>query len=288
MAFHFDIVMEKKFKDKLPKWYIDENTEYDLILSDDLDSLASCMALQQFRNWNIKYFYRFDSMGKTRGATNEAVGVDIALCNGKTIDNHVTKLHKEDISNPESINLNCMEDINRANYFDKYCGSTLLTVWSLFDLQIPKSDEGKMILLCIDSSYLGFYSDYKQFRDANRFYLCDVLGLEELYEFQKKCTRHDFKNINNQYKLDYKIKATLGHLSTDIKLEEVSRLIGLELKLPEDNFILYKQFLNNAVPLDKDKRYKTKLPDITEDPFSAAVTGRDFLKYSTEYRKDTE
>ena len=277
--------MERKYKDKLPKWYMDTNKKYDLILSDDLDSLASCMVLEQINNnWNIEYFYRFDCMGKTKSATNEAVGVDIALCKGKTFDNHVTKLHINEICNPESINLNSMNDIHRDNYFDKYCGSTLLTVWSLYDLPIPKSEEGKLILLSVDSSYLGFYSGYKQFQNANKFYLCDVLGFEELYEFQKSHTKSDYQEVKNRYNLDSKIKARQGLLSTDIELHEVSCLIDLELKLPDEKFTLHSKYTDNAVPLNKSTRNTTKLSNIVENPFSVALTGRDFLKYSKESR----
>ena len=277
--------MEKQFKEKLPKWYKD-NSQYDLILSDDLDSLASCAVLNLTKGWDVEYFYRFDGMGKTKSATNESVGVDIALYKGKTIDNHVAKLHKHDYLNQESINLNCMDDISRDNYFDKYCGSTLLTLWSLFDLPIPKSDDGKMILLCVDSSYLGFYSDYTKFRQANKHYLSDVLCFDELYELQKHHKVSDYQHIKNKYCLDSKVICDKGRLNTGIKLEEISQELGIPIELPDGTFYKYKQFSNCKMPLDKNKRYTTKLEDIIENPFSLALTGRDFLNYSVKIERN--
>lgn len=264
---------------------MEDKTQYDLILSDDLDSLASCMVLKYIKDWDIQYFYRFDGMGKAKSATNEAVGVDIALCKGKTFDNHVTKLHKDDAMNPESINLNCMADICRDNYFTKYCGSTLLTIWSLFDLPIPESDEGKMILLCIDSTYLGFYSGYPNDRNANKHYLCDVLGLDELYDFQKDHKQMEYKAINKKYNLDAKIKSSKGILSTDIDLDAVSKEIGIPLILPDKNFYWHKKFSNNKTPIYDNRKNTTKLKDIVENPFSVAVTGRDFFNYSVEVER---
>lgn len=240
------------------------------------------MVLKQIKDWDIEYFYRFDGMGKTKSATNETVGVDIALCKGKTFDNHVTKLHSDDPINPESINLNCMADISRINYFDKFCGSTLLTIWSLFDLPLPESEEGKMILLCVDSTYLGFYSGYRQFKQANKHYLCDVLGLDELYEVQQRHKQYDYQKVNKKYNLDAKIKGNKGIISTDIDINTVSQEIGIPLILPDEKFYWHKVFSNNKIPIKNNQNNTVKIRDITDNPFSVALTGRDFLNYSVE------
>ena len=62
-----------------------------------------------------------------------------------------------DTWNTDMINLNLMCQVTNDNYTDKYAGSTLLTIWSVYDLPLPETEEGKMLLLCIDSAYKGFY-----------------------------------------------------------------------------------------------------------------------------------
>jgi hypothetical protein len=41
-----------------------------------------------------------------------------------------------------------------------------------------------------------FFSGYKQFRNANKHYLFDVLALYELYDFQKNHKQMEYKAIN--------------------------------------------------------------------------------------------
>ena len=177
--------MKEKYKEKLPQWYTDDG-KYDLILTDDIDSLLSCAILKQVKNWDIEYVMLFktsnkdiDYMGITSNATNEAVGVDLALHKGKSFDNHVSRLLPTDPLNEECINLNMINDITRQNYFKKYNLSTVLLLWSLYKLPIPESEEGKMILLTIDSSYYSFFSGYSSFRDMNKYWLCEVMELDE-------------------------------------------------------------------------------------------------------------
>lgn len=272
--------MNTLYKNKLPKWYTSEVTQYDIILSDDIDSLASCMVIKQAKDWNIEYFYTFDGMGETKNAKNEKVGVDIALCNGKTFDNHVVMFTREDDFNEESINLNVAERINRGRYSNKYCGSTLLTVWSLFDLPLPESEEGKMILLAIDSTYKGFYSTSSEFNKANKYYLCNVLELDELYECQKRHKAYEFMDIKKKYNLMDKITHLKGVLDTTIKLEEVSKEIGLKLILPTSTFYKYGLYETHEDVLQSNTRWSMNITDLPEVPFSLALTKCDKVKYS--------
>ena len=279
--------MQKLYKDKLPQWF-KEDKRYELILSDDIDSLASCMVLKEVKNWNIEYFYNFKGMGKTKRATENVdnqVGVDIALCNGKTFDNHVVKLHREDEVNPLSINFNVMEEIHRGKYFQKYCGSTLLLVWSLFDLPLPKSEEGKMILLAIDSTQSGYYSTYDNDKRANKHYLCNVLEFEELYEVLGRHKSHEFAKLYNKYSMgrhNGKIIADKGKLTTNLKLDELSKELGIPLELPTDLFYNYKEFDLIEHELAYSRMYSTKRDDVVSNPYSLAVTGQNYVKYSTE------
>ena len=46
--------MKVQYKERLPQWYKDTK-QYDLILTDDIDSLMSCAILELIKGWEIKY-----------------------------------------------------------------------------------------------------------------------------------------------------------------------------------------------------------------------------------------
>ncbi len=290
--------MKAEYKEKLPQWYTSKE-QYDLILTDDIDSLLSCAILKQIKGWNIEYVMLFkpkedkliDYMGITSNATNETVGVDLALQNGKSFDNHLSKLHSDDKVNEECINLNFIKNVTRQNYFKKYNLSTVLLLWSLYDLPIPESEEGKMILLTIDSSYYSHFSRYQNDRDMNKFYMCNVMGLDELYECQLRHKQSDFREIEKKYKLDKikgKIKSSKGYLHTEINIDDINEQLkdtGVICELPKDRFKLHKTFQDIQIPIT---RTSTKLSDITQNPYSVALTNRDFLCYSEEIITESE
>ena len=160
--------MKANYRDLLLKGneWIDGSDEYGLILTDDIDSLLSCSILKQKKNWNVEQILlfkacsqNFDAYGETLNATHEAIGVDLALTNGKCFDNHLTQFKWNGTSNPESINLNRIAGISRDKYYRKYNLSTVLLLWSLYDLPKEKlSDELMMLLIAIDGSFQGYYT----------------------------------------------------------------------------------------------------------------------------------
>lgn len=283
--------MKEEYEKKLPQWYKDTK-KYDLILSDDIDSLLSCAILSKLKGWEIEYLMLFkadkgkvfDYMGKTSNATNETVGVDFALQHGKCFDNHLSRLQTTDYLNEECVNLNAINNITRQNYFKKYNLSTVLLLWSLYNLPIPQSEEGKMILLTIDSSYYSHFSRYENDKNMNKYYMCEVMGLEELYKCQLRHNQSEFKAIEKKYFLDRKIKSTKGILHTEIDLAGVNLALGLDIlcELPKVKFSLYKKFRDIQSPLTFNTTYTTKLSDITKNPYSVALTGQNFICYSEE------
>lgn len=282
------IMMDKEYKQQLPTWY-NSKEKYDLILTDDIDSLLSCAILKEIKQWEIEQVLLFkadknkviDYLGKTSNATNEAVGVDLALQSGKCFDNHVTRISSSDELNNESINPNIFKNVTGKNYTSKYNLSTVLLLWSLYNLPMPKTEEGKMILLAIDSSYISYYSSYSFFNQMNKYYLCDVLGLEELYECQKRHKEYEFTDIIRKYKLKSKIIVKKGILQTDINLKEINCELfetNIYCELPEKRFHLDKIFQDIIIPITGNKN----LIDIAENPFCAALTKKGFLCYSKE------
>ncbi|AEY67843.1 hypothetical protein [Clostridium sp. BNL1100] len=267
---------------KFPEWWKERNY-YDLILSNDIDSLFSCEILKQVKGWDIQYFYDFSNVYVTDEAdiSKRPIGVDIAvnIKNFKCFDNHVVMLSTDDYCNEQSINFNVADKVSRSNYFQKYCGSTLLLVWALYDIPLPKSEEGKMILLAIDSTYKGFYSTFQNDKISNKHYLVEVMGFPELYEVLKRHTQQDFNKIIYKYNLHKNIEIWDKKLNTDIDLEGLRKEFDLPFFMPKTDFLICKELTNKAVSLPKCNLNISK-QDISENIFSCALTRKDFFNYS--------
>jgi len=261
-----------------PLWVDDKEIDYSLCLSNDIDSLLSCIYLKRIKGYNISHFYDFSNAYEAYNSNN-VIGVDIALHKGKTWDNHVTMLNKTDYYNKDSANINNILGINRENYFTKYCGSTLLEILSYYDIDISNySDEAKMILLAIDSTYKGYYSAYSNDNKANKYYLCEVLKFKDLYNILENHKITDFLKIINKYGLSKNIYIENGILETEIDLAALSKVFLFDIKLPEDKFIKAKDFsnLSKKLPAGDYSYYKTEDSNI----FSMAITGQNYVSYS--------
>ncbi|ADL07760.1 hypothetical protein [Thermosediminibacter oceani] len=256
--------MKAEYREKFPEW-VNEDKYYDLCLSNDLDSLFSCKLLEKIKGYKIKWFYNFHCLYKAEDAINEAIAVDIDLIRGKCWGNHVTPFY-----NPEAANLNIIDSISHENYFDKYAGSTLLEIWSYYDIPLPQSEEAKMILLAIDSFYLGFYSNYLNDILANAHYM-QVLELRELQKILYKYKSKDFEEIKRKYNLYGKIWIDENKkLASDIRLAELSEIFDLDLTLPSEEFSSHYYFTPQT----------TKISTPGGKIFSAALVGRNKIKYS--------
>lgn len=267
--------MKQTIKERFPQWVNDTNEKgkYNLCMSDDLDSLLSCYMLDRFFGYKVKYFYNFEQMyGSNVSNQKETIYVDIAIeGKGMAWDNHVVSIQKNDIINPNSANLNAINRIHCDNYYTKYCGSTLLQIMSYYNIPLPKDRERLLVLLAIDSSYLGHYDmRYKQVH--NQYFI--HLGFEHLIEFLDSVTKQDFNKVNSKYSLKSKINLnTNGKLETNIKLEMLSELFGFKLSLPEISFIEKEQFTRGTYYIDSSVTYK---PNV----FSFALTAKDRFQYT--------
>lgn len=293
--------VKENFRKKLllnNEW-IDGDNEYGLILTDDLDSLLSCAILKSVKGWNVEQCMIFkgnlnrvkngndsclyDYYGETENATHEAIGVDLALVNGKCFDNHLTAFNYDCKINQESINLNRICNKNRNCYGQKYNLSTVLLLWSLYDL--PKdnlSDELMMLLIAIDGSFEGYYNDY--FNQHNRRYMVEILDLPKFYECQQRHTYNEFKAIQRKYNIHKghgKIKLSKGYLSTDIDIDAVNELLSwdtdIQLELPTERF--YKKAIFQDIAMEI-KGYPSSIDTICDNPFCYALTKKNFVNYS--------
>lgn len=223
-----------------PSWVNDNETKFETMLTDDIDSLLSCALLKKFKGYEVNYFYDFDNLHEIYESSNMAIAVDASLTEGKCWDNHVTMLSQNDIVNEKSANLNNILKISRDNYYEKFCGSTALQIHSYYDIPLPESDEGKMALLAIDSGFLGHYSD--RFREIHSNYL-KVMGFPQLIELLENHTASEFQDIINKYRIKSKIQLNKNRLlNTNLDLAGLQGLFCLDLSLPNTPFLLRDQF----------------------------------------------
>ena len=270
--------MQKEIKELFPEWTKKEEMEniQSLCLTDDIDSLFSSIVLKKiFPQLTIDAFYGFDCLFKTDTKIKSIIGVDMELLNGKCWGNHVTLLSAEDKKNKKCANLNTVINISRDNYYEKYCGSVLLQIISYYNLDITKlTEEAKMILLCVDSTFLGYW--------FNNGYYCKkylkILELDNLLEVLQKHSKADFELLNRKYNLKSKIYINNdGKLNTDIRLDKLKKLFpNLPFILPKKQFYFVKEYKN----IGQATYRKTKKGLSNKKIFSLAVTNKNFVKYS--------
>lgn len=292
--------VKENYKNELLKGneWLNENDEYGLILTDDLDSLLSCAILKSVKGWNVEQAMMFkgnmrrvmngtdsclyDYHGVTENATHEAIGVDLALTTGKCFDNHLTAFDYSTASNPESINVNRICGYNRWNYYKKYNLSTVLLLWSLFDL--PKDDlpdELMMLLISIDGSYDGFYTN-ERFVGIHEFFIRDVLDLPQFLECERRHTRQEFKEIQKKYKSNEKISFQKdGHLATGMDIDAINELLAwyvdARLELPTAKF--YKKAIYKDIAMEL-RGCPSEIGEISDNVFCYALTKKNYLNYS--------
>lgn len=271
--------MNKKYKQCLPKWF-GEQGKHDLVLSNDIDSLASCALLNKVNpNWKIRYFYDFKNCYASKllkDEKNDRIWVDVAVLNGeKAFDNHVSMVSIWDEHNRNMINPNLINNVTNENYTDKYAGSTLLMLWSLYDIPLPETEEGKMLLLAIDIAFKGHYNE--RFEETNTFYICEMFGFDELYDVMERHSIDEFYALIDKYNLNEDIEFDDGELKTKLKLNEIGELLGLKLYLKNIDLCLWKSYEIKEL---KTNSYMSNVGDISPFAFTLAFTYKNSVRYS--------
>lgn len=266
--------MQKDLKELYPDWcksYQDRN----LVLSDDMDSLLSTTLLNMVQGYEINYYYTFKGIHVLNpNDTRKTIGVDMAIKKGMTWDNHVVKIHEDDFVNPQSANINALLGINQSNYFQKFCGSTALQIYSYYDIPLPTTDEGKLYLMTIDSSYLGHYDN--RYKEVHNNYF-EMLGYTELIDLLNRTSEFRFDYMKANDRLTFKNNEVTFRKQDK---EYAEKLLGLELILPTGDFQLLQDFKRGA-----NKISDIKNPIYYDDIFSYALTGKNYISYST-YEKE--
>lgn len=265
----------------VPEWAT-QNETHDLVLSNDIDSLASCAVLNKVKGWKIRYFYDFNNVYKEYKyeEDNEKCWVDVAIKEGHAFDNHVSRLTLMDDWNEDMVNLNQMLWVTNEVYGDKYAGSTLLEIWSIYNVPLPKTEKGKMLLLAIDVSFKGFYSD--KFHDTQKHYLVDVLGFKELYDVIKRHKSYEFYDLIAEYGLNADINYKNGHLKTNLRLKEIGKLLELDLELPTETYTIIEKL---DVIEEDVKSYHNCIEDVSINVKTLALTYKNKMRYSKVHKE---
>jgi hypothetical protein len=265
--------MKQQLKAKFPQWVNESQYgKFNLCMSDDMDSFFSCSLLYKLFGYDIKYYYDFKSIYTAPHIHKPTVCVDIAVEKGMTWDNHVVNISPSDIANPLSANINAINGINRDTYYKKYAGSTLLQIISYYNIPIPKNTEARLILLAIDSSFMGHYS--KNFKDIHRRHMEQLELYELIDELDRQTSMQAYYDVRNKYRLNDKIRVNEnGKLETTINLAALQGLFDVDLKLPEESFTKSFEFANygrHTVSQDMEK------PPV----YSFALTSKNEFKYT--------
>ncbi|MED4374313.1 hypothetical protein P9274_01015 [Schinkia azotoformans] len=276
--------MKQNLKERLPQWYKEITNEHKLILTNDLDSYFSCLILRKLFGCDIAMFYDFNSIYYNEKINHDKlIGVDLAIEDEriKTFCNHVTRIHKDDKVNPLSINLNNINGIHRDNYYDKYAGSTLLMILSLFDngdIFKNLTDEQKQILISIDSHYLGYYGGYSAWHKWN-----NELELKEPF---MNVIENNTKESMNKFQYEHSLKGTISawDLFTEYPLKTTLDLKYLKEQFPTlewdylDSLIFTKKLDLNS---KKNTGYINSKADLSSRLFSFALTRKNEMKFTT-------
>ena len=267
--------MNLKIKEKFPEWVNDTETKFNTMLTDDIDSLVSCALLKKVKGYEVNYYYDFETIYEIKDSSNKAIAIDCDLVDGRCWSNHVTMLSKKDSVNENSANLNNIGRISRDNYFNKFCGSTALQIWSYYDIPLPESEEGKMALLAIDVGFKGHYDS--RFIEVHSKYL-KAMGFSELIEVLDRHNSTEFYNLIRKYNMAEKIKLNKkGMLTTNIDIVNLQCLLNLDLSRPDKPFTLRNQF-SRDYPTQLGNRTYTK--DDFPEMYSVALINKNKVAFT--------
>lgn len=266
-----------KVKEDNP-WFFDEDFECNVILSDDLDSLLSFLVIKKYRpKWHLGYFFNYRTGLYEKRTINEdlpVVGIDLSLCSGRCISNHITSLDGNDY-NKQDINLSNINGICLKNYHEKYNLNTLCLIYSLLGLK-PKNKVEATILLLPDGAYKPFYQP-KEYRDyyVQKQYLYDM-GLENVWNIQNGMKQTQFWAARDAINADTKLFVDEDGIrrKEPVPLKLILKYMGLKY-----DPALLKGFFYLKHICKSYKEHTYKKPDKTKY-FSFAVTSKKFYKYS--------
>lgn len=276
--------MRRDIRELIPQWAFTKQ-DRTLTLTNDMDSLLLANLLTDTFGYEINHFYSFHRFATANTEDKrKSIGCDLAIQKGYTICNHMVMVDSNSYKNPDSVNMNNILNIGNDDYKNKYNMSSLLIAWSLYKIPIPETDEGKMILLSIDSSYYAWNNT--DFRGVMRVWL-ERLELTELIPTLEKYSFSEFQDFKFSHELDTGI--VLGKnkklkfnptgknnsLSTGLDLDWIGEHLGYKVFLPEQDFTVVGTFDTDRI------RVGDLTKSVLDNTFSMAFTFKNKISITT-------
>ena len=212
-----------------PDWWKYLNSEkYYLVETNDIDSYLSCRYLRHKTGVRIGGFYDFKTLylNSQIAQNKEPIYVDCDVTKGKAFGNHVTS-----IRNPDCINLN--SPIATENYNQKYAGSTLFTLFSLFGEDLSKnSSEFLQVMLTVDVWFKQYFNFRQQWD-----YWTKVMQIEPLTNIVSQFDKQYFYDLLIKYRLNAAVEIdTAGRIHFNMDYDGISENYGLIIPKPTETF----------------------------------------------------
>lgn len=248
--------------DKLEFVVNPDQNKYMALLGDDTDSFVGSMYLKEISGITVGGFYDFDNIyvSSEMPKNRKFIGIDMSFITDghKCWDNHIQLGSADDSGNNTCANINIFNNIHaetKTDYHKKYAGSTALQMYAYYDGSKPKTVEGAMAWLCIDSAFKGHYSD--SFKRVNNAYF-EQLGLTWAIDVLSKYSYQEMVNFMSDYGMNSKIKLNnQGELynvgkfmkspsgqwlqGKALNMDFLSKHLGFQIELPKESFLLLKE-----------------------------------------------
>lgn len=256
--------MQKNIKELYPKWTNEiENNIHNGGFTADMDGLLCSAFAKHHLGLEFNSFYDFKSIYQVNQSDDrETIYFDCALKEGKTFDNHMTRLNEKAYYNQQSANINNVNGVHLGRYTDKFAMSTLIQLYAIYSVPLPETLQGKLILLCCDVGFKGFYdlrykSTFLSYLEMfNMMELVDILEMytiEQMYEFMLRAQMNmKIKRKNNGHlhiELDNRniYGAKWLNFENGMDLDWFTEHLGYPVELPDSKFELTESFTTRVI-----------------------------------------
>lgn len=255
--------MQKNIRDSYPNWTNEINSnKYNIGFTADMDGLLCSAFARHHLGLEVNKFYDFRRLYTTdQSDKRETIYFDCAITKGKTFDNHFTRLGKDTPYNEQSANINNVTGVHVGRYTDKFAMSTLIQLYAIYDIPLPSSLQGKLILLCCDVGFKGYYN--ADFRDTFLHYL-KVFDMMELVEVLEQFSVQQMYEIMLRAQMNMSIHQQNGLLSihmnnknpygakwfnfeTGMDLDWFTQHLGYPVELPRQKFEVVETFTTKTI-----------------------------------------
>lgn len=224
-----------------------------LILSGDIDSLLSCHFIEKIKGVQTSLFYNFESVYSLENYVKgkESIGVDIDFTNDRlAFGNHVTFE-----TNSKCINFNHGRNcFKNGRYTKKFNGSTLVTVLDYYQYDISTfSKEQIQLILCVDVAYKGYY--IRQFKQQTINNYKQIHQGEIYLDVLENTTLEEFEEMFSKYKMYKGIKVEDGKFVTELPLDEIGKLLGEDITLPQGEVKLREKLTRGTISVAQGEKY---------------------------------